>query len=137
MKGLVLSGSDVELLKKTVTGGKGANGSASARPVPSFAQGGGVSTLPTGGDLNLSGGSGGRAILLSATMAAGGDGAPSPFGAREFGGDFAQTGTPVANGQNAAGFGAGGGGGATIGSTGQDASGGDGSQGLIIVAEFE
>lgn len=89
---------------------------------------GGVGGTPTGGDINVEGGDGGRGIVFSTTNGMGGNG-----GASMFGGGGLGSGT-TANG-NAGGF-PGGGGGGCASSDDTDHTGGTGADGVIYVIEF-
>lgn len=123
------SGNDTTLNTTTLVASSGSNGSATGNTTTLGAQAaGGAGGSASGGDLNIPGEPGQRAVIYSTTHGCGGAGGRSVFG---MGG--AMSGTEAA-GAAGTGYGGGGSGAHTAGDT--DRSGGAGAAGVIYVIEF-
>jgi hypothetical protein len=112
----------------TCNAGSGGSGSGAAGLGASIVAGGAGGATSTGGDLNIGGQAGGNGDRLSGTVSA-----SQPGGNSYFGGGA--PGILNAAGVAAANFGAGGSGASTQGATNR--AGGNGSQGVIVVSEFQ
>lgn len=123
------SGNNTTLNTSTLVANSGSNGSATGNTTTLGAQAaGGAGGSASGGDLNIPGQPGQRAIIYSTTHGSGGAGGSSAFG-----NGGAQSGTEAA-GNNGTAYGGGGGGAHTAGDT--DRSGGSGAAGVIYAVEF-
>jgi uncharacterized protein (TIGR03437 family) len=111
----------------TCNGGSGGSGSGAAGLGASIVAGGAGGATSTGGDLNIGGNAGGNGDRLSGTVSASQHGGGSYFGG-------GAPGVLNAAGVAAASYGGGGSGASTQGNTNR--AGGDGSQGVIVVSEF-
>lgn len=111
----------------TLNGGGGGTGTAAAAG-NAFASGGN-GTAASGGTFNSQGNDGFAGIFLGPATALGGQGAGSPYGS---GGRVVVN----TNGGNARGYGSGGGGGSRSPSNGAQATGGDGSAGMLLLTEY-
>jgi hypothetical protein len=112
----------------TCNGGSAGAGSGAAAATGSITLGGAGGAVSTGGDINIGGQGGGNGTRLSGTISA-----SSPGGASHLGGGAA--GVLNAAGVAATNYGAGGSGASTQGATNR--AGGNGSQGVIVVWEFQ
>ena len=115
----------------TYTGAKGNGGATAAAGTTAQINAGGGPGTATNGDWNSSGQPGGFGLVMSATVAKGGDGAPGWNGS---GGSAGRTSTNGA-GAPATGNGAGGSGARQV-NNAANSAGGDGSPGLIIIDEY-
>jgi hypothetical protein len=123
------SGNNTTLNTSTLVANSGANGSASGLSTTLGAgAAGGAGGTASGGDLNIPGEPGERAIIYSTTHGSGGKGGSSAFG-----NGGAQSGSEAA-GNNGTAYGGGGGGAHTA--TDVNRSGGTGAAGVIYAIEF-
>jgi hypothetical protein len=112
-----------------LTANGGAQGSTTGNTIVVGVQGaGGAGGTASGGDLNIPGEAGYRAVMYSTTACMGGAGGRSVFGA-----GASETGV-AANGSNGTGYGGGGSGATTSDDTNR--TGGTGAAGIIYVIEF-
>jgi uncharacterized protein (TIGR03437 family) len=112
----------------TCNGGSGGPGSGAAGLTGSIVTGGPGGAVSSGGDVNIGGQAGGNGVRLSGTVSA-----SEPGGSSYFGGGAA--GVLDAAGISAANYGAGGSGASTQGDT--NLAGGNGSQGILVIWEFQ
>jgi hypothetical protein len=117
----------------TGNGGAGGTGLTTAGQTALTYYTPGAGGTASGGDINITGGDGLYGVALSTTSVSGGDGGHSIFPTETAGGTLTAAGTAV--GTTPTGYGAGGGGAASINTT-AGAAGGAGAQGAIWIIEY-
>lgn len=121
------SGTSTTFDGSTLTGTNGDGGAGGATGTTSRAGTATAGGVPTGGDVNIRGGSGEQSLISLIAWAKGGRGGESILGAGGMG-------NTAGTGFSGLGYGSGGGGGGTTNAT--DRAGGDGAQGIIIIQEY-
>lgn len=113
----------------TANGGLGGIAMAAGTTLGTQALGGAGGAISTNGDINLAGHAGFPGLRFSSALAVSGNGAPGLFGMGSPSGIIT-----AAAGNNAGGYGAGGGGACSLANTNR--AGGNGSDGILIIEEY-